>query len=102
MAQNDDGRMARPADGAPARSARMNGDAPPPDAARNRWARPWLLVAIGVILAALGLLASLHGLNLVVGQEEMSGRLLWVVAGWIATGAGLILAATGVWRGLER
>ncbi|HEX5500356.1 MAG TPA: hypothetical protein VFX03_14050 [Thermomicrobiales bacterium] len=55
----------------------------------------------GVILAALGLLASLHGLNLVAGQAQMTGRLVWIVGGWPLTGAGLILAATGVWRALD-
>jgi hypothetical protein len=94
--------MARREDGASSWATRTKVDSRPADAARNRSARSWLLVAIGVILAALGLLASLHGLNLVVGQEEMSGRLLWVVVGWIATGGGLITAATGVWRALER
>jgi hypothetical protein len=94
--------MTRREEGAPARVTRTNVDSLLTDGERHGWARPWLLVAAGVILAALGLLASLHGLNLVAGQAEMSGRLLWVVAGWIATGAGLILAATGVWRALQR
>ncbi|HEU0114826.1 MAG TPA: hypothetical protein VFQ80_09115, partial [Thermomicrobiales bacterium] len=56
-------------------------DTPPDDAARDRSARPWLLVTGGVLLAALGLLASLHGLNFVAGQAQMTGRLAWVVAG---------------------
>jgi hypothetical protein len=65
-------------------------------------ARPWLLITLGAILAMLGLLASLHGLNLVAGRPDMNGRLLWIVAGWCATGAGLIVVAVGAWRALGK
>jgi hypothetical protein len=32
----------------------------------------------------------------------MSGRLAWVVVGWLATGGGVILVGVGAWRALQK
>jgi hypothetical protein len=59
-----------------------------------------LWVAVGGVLAVLGLLFTLQGSG-VVGGSVMSGSTFWAVAGPIIIVVGLVMAAVGV-RGRVR
>ena len=55
----------------------------------------WLLVVLGVVVAAVGTVWALQGLN-VIGGSAMSGVTLWAVIGPIVFVVGVILLAVGV------
>jgi hypothetical protein len=59
-----------------------------------------LWIAVGVVVAALGLLFTLQGAD-VIGGSAMSGTTFWVVAGPIIVLIGLAVAAAGA-RGRQR
>jgi hypothetical protein len=55
----------------------------------------WLLVVLGVVVAAVGTVWALQGLN-VIGGSAMSGVTLWAVIGPIVFVVGVILLAVGI------
>ena len=55
----------------------------------------WLLVVLGVVVAAVGTVWALQGLN-VIGGSVMSGVTLWAVIGPIVFVLGVILLAVGL------
>ena len=57
----------------------------------------WLWVVSGVILAAVGLVWTLQGFN-VLGGSAMSGSTLWAIIGPIVLIAGIGL----IWAGIAR
>ncbi|WP_203581075.1 hypothetical protein [Microbacterium hibisci] len=57
----------------------------------------WPFIVPGVILAAVGLLWTLQGLN-VLGGSAMSGSALWATIGPIVLVAGLVLIGIGIAR----
>lgn len=57
--------------------------------------RAWVLLVIGVLLAAVGVLWTLQGLG-VVGGSVMSGNTMWAVIGPIVLIAGLVVAFVGL------
>ena len=57
----------------------------------------WPFVVPGVILAAVGLVWTLQGLD-VLGGSAMSGSALWATIGPIVIVAGLILVGIGIAR----
>ncbi|TCO19741.1 hypothetical protein EV652_113140 [Kribbella steppae] len=59
--------------------------------------RNGLLVAVGGVVAVLGLLFTLQGTD-VIGGSAMSGTTFWAVAGPIIIVIGLALAAVGLRR----
>jgi hypothetical protein len=59
-----------------------------------------LWIAVGLVVAALGLLFTLQGAD-VIGGSAMSGTTFWVVAGPIIVLIGLAVAAAGA-RGRQR
>ena len=59
--------------------------------------RMWPFLVPGVILAVVGLVWTLQGLN-VLGGSVMSGSSLWAVVGPIVLLAGLVLIAIGIGR----
>jgi hypothetical protein len=54
----------------------------------------WLLVVLGVVLAVVGVVWALQGLD-VLGGSAMSGVTLWAVVGPIVAVVGLVLAVLG-------
>lgn len=56
-----------------------------------------ILVIVGVVIALIGLLFTLQGVGIVKGSA-MTGTTLWTVVGPVIIVAGLVVAATGVWR----
>ena len=59
--------------------------------------RNGLLVAVGAVVAVLGLLFTLQGTD-VIGGSAMSGTTFWAVAGPIIIVIGLAVAAMGLRR----
>jgi hypothetical protein len=57
----------------------------------------WPFLVPGVILAAVGLVWTLQGLN-VLGGSAMSGSALWAIIGPIVLLAGLALIGVGIAR----
>ena len=55
----------------------------------------WLLVVLGVVVAAVGTVWALQGLN-VIGGSAMSGVTLWAVIGPIVFVVGVVLLAVGI------
>ena len=55
----------------------------------------WLLVVLGVVVAAVGTVWALQGLN-VIGGSAMSGVTLWAVIGPIVFVVGVVLLAVGL------
>jgi hypothetical protein len=55
----------------------------------------WLLVVLGVVVAAVGTVWALQGLN-VIGGSAMSGVTLWAVIGPIVFVVGVILLVVGI------
>ncbi len=55
----------------------------------------WAFVIPGVILAAVGLVWTLQGLN-VLGGSAMSGSPLWAIIGPIVLVVGLVLIGLGI------
>lgn len=55
----------------------------------------WLLVLLGVVVAAVGTVWALQGLN-VIGGSAMSGVTLWAVIGPIVFVVGVVLLALGI------
>lgn len=55
----------------------------------------WLLVVLGVVVAAVGTVWALQGLN-VIGGSVMSGVTLWAVIGPIVFVVGVILLVVGI------
>jgi hypothetical protein len=54
----------------------------------------WLLVVLGVVLAVVGVVWALQGLD-VLGGSAMSGVTLWAVVGPIVAVVGLVVAVLG-------
>jgi hypothetical protein len=54
----------------------------------------WLLVGLGVLMVAAGLVWALQGLD-VLGGSAMSGVTLWAVVGPIVAVAGLVVVVFG-------
>jgi hypothetical protein len=59
--------------------------------------RIWPFLVPGVILAAVGLVWTLQGLN-VLGGSAMSGSTMWAIIGPIVLIAGLVLIGIGIGR----
>lgn len=59
--------------------------------------RSWPFLVPGVILAAVGLLWSLQGFN-IVGGSAMSGSSMWATIGPIVLIVGVVLIVVGVVR----
>ncbi|WP_318528817.1 hypothetical protein [Microbacterium terricola] len=57
--------------------------------------RLWPLLLVGVILAAVGLVWTLQGLN-VLGGSAMSGSALWATIGPIVLIAGVVLVIVAI------
>jgi hypothetical protein len=57
--------------------------------------KSWLLLVLGVVLVAVGVLWALQGFD-VIGGSAMSGVTLWAVVGPIVAVVGLALAALGL------
>jgi hypothetical protein len=57
----------------------------------------WPFVVPGVILAAVGLIWTLQGLN-VLGGSAMSGSTMWAIIGPIVLIAGVVLIGIGIAR----
>ncbi len=57
--------------------------------------KAWLLVVLGVVVAAVGTVWALQGLN-VIGGSAMSGVTLWAVIGPIVFVVGLALLVVGI------
>ncbi len=57
--------------------------------------RGWVFVVIGALLAFVGVIWFLQGIN-VLGGSVMSGKTLWAVVGPIVAVVGLGLIAAGV------
>ena len=55
----------------------------------------WLLVVLGVVVAAVGTVWALQGLN-VIGGSAMSGVTLWAVIGPIVFVVGVIVLVAGI------
>jgi hypothetical protein len=62
--------------------------------------RAWVYLVVGLLLALMGVVWTLQGLN-VLGGSGMSGVTLWAVVGPIVAVAGLVLAVLGA-RSLRR
>ena len=58
--------------------------------------RGWLPMTLGLLAIVLGAVWTLQGLN-VLHDSVMSGVHMWVVAGPVVAGVGLILIVVGVW-----
>jgi hypothetical protein len=61
----------------------------------------WLLVALGIVMLAVGVVWALQGLD-VIGGSAMSGVTLWAVVGPIVAVAGLVVAVLGALIGRRR
>lgn len=57
--------------------------------------RGWVLLIVGVVVTAIGLLWTLQGLD-VLGGSVMSGNRLWAVIGPVVAVIGLVLAGLGL------
>ncbi|QEO14758.1 hypothetical protein FLP10_10315 [Agromyces intestinalis] len=57
----------------------------------------WIMIVVGVLLMAAGVIWTLQGLNLLPGSA-MSGVLLWVVVGPVVEVVGLLLVVIGIAR----
>jgi hypothetical protein len=55
----------------------------------------WLLVVLGVVVAAVGTVWALQGLN-VIGGGAMSGVTLWAVIGPIVFVVGVVILVVGI------
>jgi hypothetical protein len=55
----------------------------------------WLLVLLGVVVAAVGTVWALQGLD-VIGGSAMSGVTLWAVVGPIVFVVGVVLLVAGI------
>ena len=55
----------------------------------------WLLVVLGVVVAAVGTVWALQGLN-VIGGSAMSGATLWAVIGPIVFVVGVVILVVGI------
>lgn len=60
--------------------------------------RTWPLIAVGVILVAVGLVWTLQGFN-VLGGSVMSGSTLWAIVGPIVVVVGVVVIALPFARG---
>lgn len=61
----------------------------------------WVLIVVGALLSAVGIVWMLQGLN-VLGGSVMSGSSLWAVIGPIVLVIGLVLVAVGIARRRRR
>lgn len=61
----------------------------------------WLLVALGIVMVAVGVVWALQGLD-VIGGSAMSGVTLWAVVGPVVAVAGLVVAGFGALIGRRR
>lgn len=70
---------------------------PPRGSTLSTMKRSWPFLVPGVILAAVGLLWSLQGFN-IVGGSAMSGSSMWATIGPIVLIVGVVLIVVGVVR----
>ena len=63
--------------------------------------RVWWLIAVGIVLAAVGLVWTLQGLN-VLGGSVMSGSSFWATVGPIVLIVGVVLIVVAIIAGRRR
>jgi hypothetical protein len=61
----------------------------------------WLMVAVGIVLLAVGAVWTLQGVGVLTGSP-MTGQQVWTVIGLLAAIAGLVLAVAGFRRARVR